>query len=129
MNILIPGWKRIDVKNLTLTNPFQIPDDRPFPIFSKDNDEIKCFKKLRESEVKGPFSNKESGHPFLVDGENLLGIESFFHQLQNPWISHDDRLGVWKGLPKGLEGRQSKNEIAQGTLVNDQDGLNPRGFF
>jgi hypothetical protein len=33
-----------------------------------------------------------------------------------------------KGFPKGFEGGQSKNEIAQGTLMNNQDGLDA-GYF
>src|SRR4030043_935626 len=129
MNLLIPGWKRIDGKNSTLANPSQIPNDRSFPIFSKDDDEIECFKKLGKIKIQGPFSNKEKSHSFLIDGEDLLGIVSLLHQLQNSRISHDDRFGVGEGLPKGFEGSQSKDEIAEGALVNDQDGLDPRCFF
>src|SRR4030042_3162246 len=129
MNLLIPGWKRIDGKNSTLANPSQIPNDRSFPIFSKDDDEIECFKILREIKVQRPVLNKESSHSFLIDGEDFLGIVSLLHQLQNSRISHDDRFGVWKGLSHGFEGRQSKDEIAEGALVNDQAGLNPKCFF
>src|SRR4030042_5558279 len=100
MNLLVPGGKRIDVKNSTLTNPSQIPDDRSFLILSKDDDEIKCFKELRERKIQSPFSNKERGHSFLINGEDLFGIESLFHQLQHSRISHDDRFCMVKGMAK-----------------------------
>src|SRR4030042_1271188 len=129
MNFFIPEWKRTDGKNLALTNPSQIPNDRPFPIFSKDDGEIKGLKKLRKIEVQRSFPNKKRGHPLLIDREDLLGVKSFFHQLQNSRIAHDHCFSLGKGLSKGLECRQSENEIPQGTLMDHQDGLNFRCLF
>src|SRR4030067_1214860 len=102
MNFFIPGWKRTDGKNLALTNLSQIPNDRSFPIPSKDDGEIKRLKKLRKIEVQRSFPNKERGHPFLIDREDLFGIKSFFHQLQNSLIAHDHRFSMGKGFLKGV---------------------------
>ena len=76
MNLLIPGRKRTDVKNSTLANPSQIPDDCSLPIFSKHNDETEFLKELGESGIQKPLSNKKRGHPLLIDGEDFIGVES-----------------------------------------------------
>src|SRR5208337_884012 len=125
MYLLIPGRKRSDVKNSSLTNPSQIFDEWSFPISSKDGDEIKPLKKLGERGIQRPFPNEERGHSSLIDGEDLVGVESLFGQLQNSRISHHDRFGLWKGLSHGLKGGQGQNKVAQRTLMNYQDGLYP----
>jgi hypothetical protein len=79
MNLFAPRWKRVDVKNMSMTNPFKISDDRSLFIPSKNDNEIELAKELRKGRIQRPSTHKERGHPSLVDGEDSFGVESLIH--------------------------------------------------
>ena len=101
----------------------------PSPSFPNTTMRSNVLKELGESGIQRPLSNKKRGHPFLIDGEDFLGIESLFHQLQNSRISHHDRFGMRKGLTNGFKSRQSENKIAQGALMNRSGRIGPPDTF
>ena len=55
MNLLIPSGKGIDMEDLSMTDPPQVPDEYPFAILSEDDDKVKGFKKLAKTGIEGPL--------------------------------------------------------------------------
>ena len=83
MNLVAPRWKGTDVKNLSLTDPFKISDERPLFILSKKDNEVEPAKELGNGRVQKPSPHKERGYPSLLDGEDSLGVESLIDQFKN----------------------------------------------
>jgi hypothetical protein len=79
MNPFVAGRKRFDMKNSTLTNPFQVPNDGPFSILSENNNEIEGAEEMRKGLIQGASSNEKRGHSLLIDGKDLLSVESPIH--------------------------------------------------
>src|SRR4030067_2258368 len=120
MNSFIPPGEGIDMENLSLTDTVQVSNQVPLAILSKDRDQIEGFEKPGKVEIKGSSPNKKGGHAFLINGKNLFGIESVLDEFQDSRVTHENGPGLRKRLSKDFEGRQSKNEIAESPLMNNQ---------
>ena len=108
MNPFVPAGKGIDMENLPRTGAFQVPNQIPLPILSKNDDQVKGFKEPGELGVEGALSNKKGGHPLLIDREDFLAIETVLDQFEDPRIAHKNGSNTGERPSENIERRQAR---------------------
>ncbi len=64
---------------------------------------------------------KKGGHITPVAINDGIGIGAAGDQGKGPGMPHHLHSSGLQDIPQGLDGRQGKDEITQGTLMNDED--------